>query len=339
MIRALSFAARLAIGAASWASAASAGTTVVYITSSASCPWTAPAGSVSALFAGISGGAGASAGAPGKFPAQGAGGQYAVSTGISIAPGQILACSVGAGGVHSTPNSGNQGGAGGDTWIATNNTATVCASSGVVMCAKGSTAGVPGSPSTAGNGNVAGGVGTITAGGANPAQTFGTASGGGAAGPLGKGGDGANQGGSGGGGGGGGNGGGTTGVVGSGTTGGNGGNNQGGSGGGAGGSGTTISGASGTNGGGGGGAATNAPAGGAGGNGTDMDASHGSGGGGGSAGQANTSANGGNGGCYGGGGGSPQEAGTGTGIGGDGCGGVIQITVTTQATHVRLLGY
>lgn len=288
-------------------------TSVVVLTATGLGTTTVPAGAVSATFEVIGGGAGAGNGSSGNFPSGGGGGGYSSSgAGISVTPGAVYAFNVGTGGAASATNSALPGATGGDSWIATNNTATNISSSGVVAGAKGGVSGTPGNPCTTGAGGAsASGIGATKFSGGNSVGGAATPAGGGAGGPHGAGGTGGrggNSGSFGGGGGGGGAGGGGTNGADSTTTSGA-----------AGGTGTSGSG----NGGAGGGTSTNGVAGT---NGTDMAAgAAGSGGGGGSAGAGGTGLSGGSAGLYGAGGAGGNSAGGNSGATA-GAQGVIVIT-------------
>lgn len=288
-------------------------TSIVVLTATGLGTTTVPAGAVSATFEVIGGGAGAGNGSSGNFPSGGGGGGYSSSgAGISVTPGAVYAFNVGTGGAASATNSALPGTTGGDSWIATNNTATTISSSGVVAGAKGGVSGTPGNPCTTGAGGAsASGIGATKFSGGNSVGGAATPAGGGAGGPHGAGGTGGrggNSGSFGGGGGGGGAGGGGTNGADSTTTSGA-----------AGGTGTSGSG----NGGAGGGTSTNGVAGT---NGTDMAAgAAGSGGGGGSAGAGGTGLSGGAAGLYGAGGAGGNSAGGNSGATA-GAQGVIVIT-------------
>lgn len=323
---------------------------VVFLTTTGAGTYTIPAGWTSATIETIGGGAGSSVDIRSvSYPGAGGGGAYSSSGSISVTPGTVCNYHVGAGG---PPSNGSLSGGvqlsasdGGDSWFATNNTATVITSSGVVSGAKGGKGpttgnGSPFYPTGGVGGQASVGVGSIKFNGGNGGSNgFGTGAGG-AAGPLGPGGAGGDGNASQalGGGGGGGNGGGATGGVG-GTNGGNGGNNFGGTGGGAGGMGD---GADGTNGGGGAGGGSGSGAvgnAGKGGNGTEWDGTHGSGGGGGAPGNAGGNSNSaGHAGLYGGGAGPPGAAlFTNANTGGQGIIVITGVIDTSAATRMMFL--
>lgn len=301
--------------------------------------WTVPADWTTAgsIIECIGGGGAACSYVP-NISGGGGGGGYAKSVGQALTPGQVVNMSIGPGGsTSSTPVFVAP--AGGDTWIANNNTATLITSSGVICGAKaggGSSNGAPGSGGAAtsaihlGTGSAAfnGGTGRGGASGGG---------GGGAAGPNGAGGsgNGDSQTTNGGAGGGGGNGGGSSSAFGTSTAGANGGNNSLGTGGG---SGATVAGngSPGTLGGGGGGSLGGGATanGGNGGNGIEWGSFGGSGGGGGEGGFYSGVGNGGAGGLYGGGGGSTCSPTTASFIPGPGAKGAILITYISSGIGV-----
>lgn len=277
----------------------------------------------------------------------GGGGGYSKSFNQTLTPGAVVNISVGAGGI--APITANtQGLAGGNTWIASNNTANSLNSAGVICGAEqgyGGNGGFSSGNQGSGGGSSAGvanGSGAIrTGGGSGSNFSFGTGAGGGAGGPDGSGGQGGAgltttpQGGAGGGGAGDNIGGGGAGGAASGSSNGiNGGAAGVGLGGGAGSTSNGIVGSSGTiGGGGGGGFAGIVSLGGHGGNGAIWGSNFGPGGGGGSNGSnaSITTGTGGVGGLFGGGGagggfnGSPSAGINQAGNGGQGA---ILITYT-----------
>jgi hypothetical protein len=310
-------------------------TTVIYLTSGTT--WSVPLDwdNGANIIEVIGGGGAMSMGQPNvQVDGAGGGGAYSKIFNTTLTPGATVNINVGSGGTGAATINTN-GTSGGDTWLASNNTATLITSPGVIVGAKGGAFGVRNNQTPAQGGQASAGVITGTGGikfnGGNAGQS-GVAGGGGAAGRFGPGGNGGGGGNGSGGAGGGGASGGSTGSAPSGVTGGSGGNSGAGGLGPAGGA-STSNGTVGTNGTGGSGAGNSASPGsthgGNGGPGIDWDASHGAGGGGGGSGGGsgsgsnNTSAAA-NGGLYGGGGGCAW-AGTLAG-GGNGAQGIIVIT-------------
>lgn len=282
----------------------------------------------------IGGGSGGAVGQNGVANGNpGAGGAYSFEAGTTLTPGATVNIAIGTGGAGAT-SLNTSGAAGTDTWLASNNTATVITSTGVQVGAKGATGGTTSAAGTGGQASA--GIGSVKFSGGNGGHTGGhSGAGGGAAGVGGGGGvggtdDNSQNGGAGGGGGGGG----SAGLTRSGTTGGAGGTNLRAVGSGAGGT-NGNSGTAGTAGGGGGGAGAGATtSGGDGGSGTEYDPTHGSGGGGGQ-GTGHftaTSGRGGDGGSYGGGGGGLQAGAAGM-RGGNGFGGLLVITYGIDAVR------
>ncbi len=303
-------------------------TTVVFLTTADTSPWTVPSdwNNASNSVRTIGAGGGGAHSTVAQVGSGGGGGGWSEITNLTLTPLGSVQFQVGVGGPGGVSTGAPNGTTGTDTWF---NGASLGASS---VGAKG---GGGATPSVAGTGGASGnGVGTTktTGGDGGTANNLGSggAGGGGAASTNGTGGKGAdattavN-----GGGGGGGSGGGTAGTAAPSTTGGDGGNNSGGSGHGTGGT-INVAGSAGSNGGGGGGGGQNA-LGGAGGAGQEYDSTHGSGGGGGGGGGVTVGQNGGAGGNYGAGGGG---GGYSQGAGGLGAGGLIIITYESQTAFV-----
>jgi hypothetical protein len=288
-------------------------TTLVFLTTPGAGSFTVPAGWTAATFDTIGGGGGGGKGDGSHYDMGGGGGGWSSSGSLTVTPGTVCAYSVGAGGTASTTPV-TAGGPGGDSWIASNNTATAITSSGVVSGAKGGVSGAGGTPNNVPwclGGQASAGVGATKFSGGNAGLLAATnqaqTAGGGAAGPNGSGGNGGSAGGGAFGGGGGGNGGGTNGgnqQVPTASFGGNGGNNHSGVGGGVAQTSTAA-----TAGGGGFGCDTGDTVAKPGSNGTEYDATHGSGGGGGSASSGGTGT-GSTGGLYGGGAGAANVGNT-----------------------------
>lgn len=228
--------------------------------------------------------------------AGGGGGAYSKATNVALAPGSVVAYSIGAYGNLTDPNN-NYPADGGDTYFcnSTSNCASIGGSAVVVGAKGGSAATEPGSGTASGGGGAGGssgsGVGDVKySGGNGGGRNVGAGGGGGGAGgPNGNGADGSAGSTSSprGGGGGGGHGGGANATQGT-TSGGNGGNNYLGAGGGAGGPANTAgtAGTSGGGGGGGGGASVNSVgSGGSGSPGSEWGTGYGTAGGGGGGGQ------------------------------------------------------
>ncbi len=330
--------------------------TQIFLTTTGSGTWVVPSdwnNSANTIEVIGGGGGGRKSVSDGHIGTGGGGGAYSKATNVTLTPSSTVNIFVGAGGAAAT-GVGASGGAGGDTYLCSDQTGNCSDTSGTFgSSVKAGAHGGAGATTTVGGagGSVTGAVGSVTsAGGAggNVGNDFTGGAGGGGAGGVGSGltgkagglpGASAN-GGSGGGGAGG-----TSSTSGSnaasGNIGGAGGNGPTGTGSGAGGT-TGVAGTAGTagtgaGGGGGGGAsgANNVGNGGAGGSGSEWDSTHGAGGGGGAGGGSSTNTSGtdvaGAGGLYGGGGGG---GGWQDGLGGAGAQGIIVITYTPVVTGI-----